>query len=190
MAELLLGLDVSTSFCGAALIDLDVPILPGGGHIVALEHIAFKGCNTIWEKADRVVDTFATWTSDPRFVGLKTIVIEDAAKRFTPGKSSADTIATLLRFNGLATYFARQAFKIEPTYMGVGEARKRCGLKMQRVGVCGKSHKEQTWDAMSSTDLAHVTWPLKQRSTNIVDWSKDVTDAYVIARAARALLGK
>jgi hypothetical protein len=37
---------------------------------------------------------------------------------------------------------------------------------------------------MKANDLKHVAWPLKKNGKE-EDWSRDATDAYVIARAAQ-----
>jgi hypothetical protein len=45
------------------------------------------------------------------------------------------------------------------------------------------SGKEQVFKYMSENDLKHIQWPLKKTGVS-VDWSRDATDSYVIARAA------
>ena len=219
-----LGLDISTTYTGVALLEMYCDHCDGEGWLwrrelpdtsdwdgsaddtrytcpycdrdsvhfemgtlnqLELVHIDFKKCNTVWDKADRV----ATWFDQKLASGAKGwkniegIYIEDPAKKFSQGQSSASTIVTLARFNGLVSYIARNKFKLDPIYLAPGAARKACGLKMQQKKKCGKTHKQQTFDAMMATDLAHITWPLKMRSTNIVDWAYDIVDAYVIAKA-------
>lgn len=176
-----LGLDVSTTYVGVAL-------LSEKGEILTLNHIDFKGCNNLWTKADKVRGYLAgKMSDDPEWQKIGALYIEDAAKKFTKGKTSADTIATLLRFNGLCSYLARDALGIDPEYIAPGSARKLCGLKMKSKKAAAKSHKEQTFDAIMATDLKHITWPTKQRSTNLVDWCYDIVDAYVICKAGLRL---
>jgi len=43
--------------------------------------------------------------------------------------------------------------------------------------------KEQVFKYMSENDLKHVDWP-KKKNGQPIDSSRDMTDAYVIARAA------
>lgn len=180
----ILGLDISTTCVGVAVVSVS----SGSLHIDALEHIEFKGCETLWEKADHVELTLGQLLiSDLNFKLVDRVYVEDAALRFTPGQSSAATLSTLLRFNGLVTYIARDVFGVEPEFIAAGHARKLCGMKMQQRKKCGKSHKEQVFDYMMANDLKHITWPMKKRSSNVVDWSRDVTDAYVIARAGSVL---
>lgn len=171
-----LSLDVSTTFIGVCILD--------DTNIVMLDHIEFNSkCKTLWAKADNVKEVFESWVGDERFVGLERVFIEDAAKRFTPGMSSAETIGTLLRFNGLTSYLVHEIFKLDPEYIPVGAARKLCGLQMkQKKNAGGRGHKEQTYDTMMATDLNGTKWPTK-KSGQLVDWRFDVADAYVIAKA-------
>lgn len=182
----LLGLDVSTTFIGACVLDdalpLDAPVV--------LEHIEFKkhDADTMWTKADHVRAVFKAWHGDPKFSDIKYVFIEDAAKRFSPGMSSAETIGTLLRFNGLTSFLAHDIFGIDPEYIAVGQARKLCGLKMQQKAKAGGlGHKIQTYNSIMASDLKGTVWPVK-KSGKTVDWSHDVVDAYVIAKAGHVLL--
>jgi len=170
------SLDVSTTFIGACVLE--------DSNIVALEHIEFSSkMKSLWSKADHVRDVFLKWSSDIRFHNIDHVFIEDAAKRFSPGMSSAETIGTLLRFNGLTSYLVHEIFKLDPQYIPVGAARKLCGLQMkQKKNAGGRGHKQQTYDAMMVTDLKHVTWPTK-KSGALVEWRYDVADAFVIAKA-------
>lgn len=176
----LLGLDVSTSYVGVTVLDIPT------GNIDLLDHVALTKAKTLWEKGAWVEDYLVN-TLRPQFPDVEHVYIEDAAKKFASGRSSATVIATLMRFNGIASYIAYQVFSLHPEYVAPSAARKLCGLKMQQSKKCGKTHKQQTFDAIMASDLSHVTWPTKQRSTNIVDWAYDTVDAYVIAKAGLVL---
>jgi hypothetical protein len=181
----LLALDVSTSYVGVTVLDLNVPIIAQGKHIIMMDHIEFKKLHalTMWTKADHLRDVLVTMSKSFAFQGIEHVFIEDAAKRFSPGMSSADTIGTLLRFNGLASYLIHDIFKLDPIYIPVGAARKLCGLQMmQKKNAGNRGHKEQTYDLMMADDLKHITWPNK-KSGQPVDWRYDVVDSYVIAKA-------
>jgi len=177
---IILGLDVSTSCVGVCII--------GDDWFTQLEAIRFNGCNTLWEKADRVKsklerlhDDVVNGTKDHQ--GISRVVIEEALMGFRPGMSSAQTISTLLRFNGVVSYLSREVLGIDPEYVSANHARKACGIKLQRTAVAGMSQKDQVFKHMSENDLKDVKWPLKKNGQP-VDWAKDATDAYVIAKAA------
>lgn len=181
----ILGLDVSTSCIGTCIVDPAIDPVDGA-HIVTLDRIEFKGCNTIWEKADRVKDTLLTLRSwkyaGDCAIDVKRVVLEEPLMGFRTGMSSAQTITTLMRFNGIVSYIARGIFGVEPEYIGSAHARKLCGIKLKKTAI-GGPQKEQVFAHMMANDLKHVTWPLK-KSGKVVDWSRDACDAYVIARAA------
>lgn len=177
-----LGLDVSTSNTGVALLDA------GNGSIALLDHIDFKGCETFWQKCDKLKDSFESLGS--KYM-VTSFYIEEPMKRFAEGFSSAEVISMLQRFNGIACYLARDVWRVDPDYLNVSSARKLCGIKVTtKAKAGGKNVKQQVFDHMAANDLKHITWPLKQRSTNIVDWAGDVTDAYVIAKAGYVLNSK
>ena len=180
--NLTLGLDVSTSITGICIIDSDVTPDDKGSHIVLLDYVDFKKCNTLFEKADRVKSELIRHTSQLGETPVK-FAIEEPLLGFQKGSSSATTITTLMRFNGIVSYIGRSIFGIDPMYISSASARKLCGIKMQRTSVAGMSGKEQVFKHMSENDLKHVTWATKKNGSPI-DASRDMTDAYVIARAA------
>jgi len=188
MKRYVLGLDISTTCVGCCVIDRDMELDDNGKGIIILDYTEFKKCNTFFEKAD-VVDRF--------FVALKSrvcemccdecvkfiVAVEEPLMGFQTGMSSAATITTLMRFNGITSYLARNTFKIDPQYISSSHARKLCGIKMQRTKVAGKCGKDQVFDYMCVNDLKYVKWPLKKNGTP-KDIAKDMTDSYCIARAA------
>jgi hypothetical protein len=182
MSKLILGLDVSTSITGVCFLDAEKEPDDKGSHIVRLNHIDFKKCNTFFEKADRVRNELIRHVSE---LGQTPTIfaLEEPLLGFQKGMSSAATITTLMRFNGIVSYIGRSIFQVDPVYISAAHARKLCGIKMQRTSVAGMNGKEQVFKYMSEHDLKHIDWP-KKKSGKDVEWSRDVTDAYVIARAA------
>jgi hypothetical protein len=185
---IILGLDVSTSCTGVCVLESNFYENVWQTKIVVLEAIEFKDCKTLWDKADKVSEYFADIVrgsfEDSSRLPLcpDRIVLEEPLMGFRPGMSSAQTISTLMRFNGIVSYIARNTFKAEPEYIGSAHARKLCNIKLQRTAL-GGPQKEQVFAHMAANDLKHVQWPLK-KSGKMVDWSRDACDAYVIARAA------
>ena len=125
---MIVGLDVSTSYVGIAIIDSDATV-PSPANIIMLDHLDFKGCLSLLAKTDRLrTYLFKVAQSHP---GVKKVVVEDAAKRYASGRTSMATIGTLIRFNGLATYLAYDAFDVHPTFIAAMKARSACGIKMK-----------------------------------------------------------
>jgi len=181
MSKIILGLDVSTSCTGVCFLDAEVPADDKGSHIVRLDYIDFKKCNSFFEKADRVKSVLLQYISDLR-EAPSVFALEEPLLGFSRGMSSASTITTLMRFNGIVSYIGRSMFNVDPVYVSAASARKTCGVKLVKRAI-GGPQKEQVFKHMSENDLKHVTWPTKKNGSPI-DASRDMTDAYVIARAA------
>lgn len=179
--KLILGLDVSTSVTGVCIINPDIQSDDKGSHILHLDRIEFKKCKTLWDKADLTAVELSELLK--KFPGEYRVALEEPLMGFRTGMSSAATITTLMRFNGIVSYISREIFKVDPEYISSSHARKLCGIKMQRTSIAGMSGKEQVFKYMAEHDLQHVQWPLKKNGS-AVDWSRDATDSYVIARAA------
>lgn len=175
----ILGLDVSTSCTGVCIVDDSIEPDAVGSHIVLLDRIEFKKCKTLWEKADAVAEYLSEINVTP---DIGRVVLEEPLMGFRPGMSSALTISTLMRFNGIVSFIARNEFNCEPEYVGSGHARKLCGIKLQKTSIAGPQ-KEQVFSHMAANDLKHVVWP-KKKSGKDEEWSRDACDAYVIARSA------
>ena len=96
---------------------------------------------------------------------------------FRPGFSSAKTILTLAKFNGIVSYICKRDFGIEPEYIGASTARKTCGIKVER----GKKAKEVVLnfllDNEESFDIEYT------KHGNPKPGSYDRADSYIIAKA-------
>lgn len=185
MKNLVCGLDVSTSCTGVCVLDPSIPPDEVGSHILHLDRIEFKKCITVWDKADRVRGSLRELKD--KFPGINSFSLEEPLLGFSKGMSSAATITTLMRFNGVVSFIGRDIFGVDPTYIPAASARKLCGVKLQKTSVAGASHKEQVFKHMCEHDLKRVQWPLKKTGVPS-DTSRDMCDAYVIARAACLLL--
>jgi len=185
--KLILGLDVSTSVTGVCIVNPDIQPDDRGSHILHLDHIEFKKCKTLWEKAD--LTALELHNLSKKYPGTYKVVLEEPLMGFRTGMSSATTITTLMRFNGITSYISREIFKVDPEYIASSSARKLCGIKIQRTSLAGMSGKEQVFKYMAEHDLKHITWPTKKNG-EIVDWSRDATDSYCVARATCILSQK
>jgi len=176
--SIILGLDISTSCTGLCIVDVDVEPDSKGSNVILIDKVDFKKCKTIWDKADVVSDAF-----DKLHYKFEGVYVEEPLMGFQTGMSSAATITTLMKFNGIVSYMARQKFDVDPIHVSAAHARKLCGIKLIQKKKCGISHKDQVFAHMITHDLSHIVWPCKPKSGKTVDWAKDEVDAYVIARA-------
>ena len=178
---MILGLDISTSCTGWS-------VLTPEGKLASMGYIPLNKLGCLFSKAD-VVSKFASDTN--LFQDITHIFIEENLQAFRPGLSSAKTLITLARFNGIVSYVVKKEFNLLPVYLNVNSARKSLGIKLVRGKKAEKSTKEQVLDWVDG-ELDNYSWPNKilksgPRKGNVVLESGcyDMADSYVIARAGK-----
>ena len=128
MNKLIIGLDVSTSVTGVCIINPESSQIVGGSHILKIDRIEFKGADSLWKKADMV--SGALEEIKGMYPGSEwNFALEEPLLGFQKGMSSAATITTLMRFNGIVSYIGRRVFSVDPVYISAAHARKLCGIK-------------------------------------------------------------
>ena len=176
---MILGLDISTSCTGWCILDESCQLIDMG-------FISPVKTKNLFEKAAQVSEEFSKIHIN---YDIKKIYVEENLQAFRPGFSSAKTLITLSRFNGIVSYLAFLEFEIEPAYINVNSARKNLGIKIAREKICGVSTKSQvlTW---VEKNIGIYSWPEKvlksgpRKGLSIRDpRSFDMADAYVIAAA-------
>ena len=120
---MILGLDVSTSRVGWAIINDNQELIDSG---------FYKA------KAKTPLEERATALKDNVLVPITTIHkitevrIEEPFSMFSGGKTTARTMSSLQRFNGMISLIAHQLLGKPPTLVGATTARSRCGIKVPR----------------------------------------------------------
>tara|TARA_R100000426_G_C4811904_1_gene106813 strand:- start:597 stop:1148 length:552 start_codon:yes stop_codon:yes gene_type:complete len=119
-----LGLDISTSITGATIIT--------DGKIIA---------NFIWDTRNK--KKFPSLYEKAAFIRRKLIYIEEeynidsiyieqSLQSFRSGFSSAKTLSTLSRFNGIISWLCFSMFNIRPEMIAASSARKLAGVGIKR----------------------------------------------------------
>ena len=178
---MILGLDVSTSCTGYSLIDQQ-------GNFIDAGYIDLKKIKDFWEKADEIKRRLKFIS---REFEIKSIFVEENLQMFRPGLSSARTLSTLARFNGIVCFIARDVVGKDPISINVNHARKSLGIKVIRKKDGGKGTKEQILDWVSEElKQENYPWPTKilksgHRKGNQVPepGCYDIADAWVISKA-------
>lgn len=177
---MILGLDISTSTIGICLAQAT-------GKIAFLDFLDLSKNKTLFDKADKFKVELKRISDD---YAITDIVIEENLQAFRPGLSSAKTIVTLARFNGVCTYIASEVFGINPKFMNVNAARKLVGVKINRKSE--KNTKEQILEFVQNKDKS-LQWPTKclksgPRKGNVILVKEcyDMADAYIIAQSVIA----
>ena len=166
---MILGLDVSTSITGFAVID-DCKILLSGFWdtrnkrkfpcLYTKAQFLKQGLSEIREKYN-----------------ITNVFIEQSLQSFRSGFSSAQTISTLSRFNGIISWMCYETYNIEPQLIAATSARKNAGLTIRR----GENAKQKVFEfVLDKYPQVKVEYT---KHGNPKPGSYDETDAIIIALA-------
>ena len=155
-----------------------------------LGYIPLSKTKWTYEKEQRVLESLEDVSRRHK---IDRVCIEENLQTFKTGLSSAKTLASLARFNGIVSYLSQKVYGISPEFLNVNSARKSVGIKLIKKRQGGKPTKEQVFDWVTQ-DLENSgkpqQWPMKTMKSGprkgqvILDpQTYDMTDAYVIARA-------
>ena len=120
---MILGLDVSTTRIGWAIIN-------DKQELVDSDFYKTKPKTPLEERAT----AFKTQVLEPLFAKYQfnEVRIEEPFSMFSGGKTTAKTMSSLQRFNGMVSLIAHQLLGNPPTLVGATTARSRCGIKVPR----------------------------------------------------------
>jgi len=173
-----LGLDISTSCTGWCILD-------DTGSFIDMGYVSLDSKLTSFQKAGVISDALSNLHIK---YNITNVVIEENLQAFRPGFSSAKTLLSLARFNGIVSYLAQEEYAIEPKFINVNVARKKVGLKIVSKRKGGAPTKEQVFNWVDSR--VKFKWPTKKlksgpRKDKVVlePGCFDAADAYVVAYA-------
>ena len=173
---MILGLDISTSVTGVALIDND-------GSYVTTVSWNTKKPKELFEKA-KINQLASDLKAEIEHKKLDKIYIEQPLMFLSSGMSSAATITKLAKFNGMVSWLVYEVFGITPEYIGVTTARKSCGIKVPR----GKKGKDCVMSFLLDNEPKFTVE--YTRNGNPRPEAFDRADALVIAKAGHLLCQK
>ena len=180
--EIEIGLDISTAVVGIVGLTKE-------GQFEFMEHVKFSAKqDSLWLKADEIEKRLLELEKKYQ---VKRVFVEASAKGFSPGFSSADTLFTLAKFNGIVSYIARRVFSGTTIHdINVNSARKAAGIKVNRSDKT-RSTKEQVFDAVRAAYpnfpwLTHTAKNGKHKGKVVFDKENyDRCDAWVICRGGQ-----
>ena len=120
----ILGLDISTSITGATIVE--------SGKIIDTAYWDTRNKKkfpSLYEKADLVQQHL--WEIKAKY-DITDIYVEQSLQSFRSGFSSAKTLSTLSRFNGIVSWNCYKAFDIRPEMIAASSARKLAGVNIKR----------------------------------------------------------
>lgn len=173
-----LGIDVSTSCTGFSLVD-------SSGRLLKASFVYLSDLDTMQKKGKAVENEMLKYLS----MGVKRIGIEQNLLGFRRGASSANTLITLARFNGVVHYIASCVFGVDPVTIPVVPARKGLGIVYNK----GENVKEKVFEWVVKQEPDYV-WPTKEITRGKLKGQtvkekgvEDAADAYVMARAVLSI---
>jgi len=200
--KLILGLDVSTKTIGIALFE----DLGGKGKLKLLHHVSPKikpvpkdKLQELFEKARVFEEEFLNKYAD---VGISRVIIEEPLLR----SNNVNTVATLLRFNGMVSRSVYDTLGIVPEFISSYDSRKYAFPELMAVRTHNKKGEPYTekeiakknpvlfgaypWDIDKKivvwekvADLEpQITW-LYTKTKTLKKENYDMTDAYCCVRA-------
>ena len=163
---------MSTSITGATVIDKSGEIL----FCEAWDTRNKKRFPTLWTKAVFIENKLRDLQITRKFI-IERVYIEESLQTFKSGFSSAKTLSTLAKFNGIVSFVCHKIFDTTPEFVGASSARKLCGIKVER----GKKAKEVVLQHLLENEPKFNVEYTKQGNPRPGSW--DRSDSIIIARA-------
>ena len=177
---MILGLDISTSITGFCVLDASGEIIRSG----AWDTRNKNKFNSVFEKARFIKENLCEIKAQ---FPIEKVFIEQPFSFFNSGGSSAKTMATLQKFNGIISWLCYDSFNMEPVYINVNSARTLYGLSFPR-GTKGPKRKKMVIESVIEKEKTAFAYEMARGGKNFKKGTDDRADAIVIARAGEFLL--
>lgn len=176
MIDVVLGLDVSSSKVGLAIIDLNQNLL---------EHklIKFDSKKPLEDRCRSLEHVVASYDAN-QYINPKNkynitkVYIEAPFMMFSGGKTTAMTMSKLQRFNGMVSYMVSRVFGQNAELIAANKARGLIGLKIKRGEDTKKKIIEWVAAKYPQKFIVEMT-----RYGNPKPGTDDMADAIVVALA-------
>ena len=172
---MILGLDISTSVIGIAVLDEDK-------NLMSYDAIKFKSDVSLEERADFLSKEIQTLNTTWR---IKHVFVEQPFIAFSGGKTTAVTMSKLQRFNGMCCYGLYCIYRNSPTLIQANKARGLVGIKVRR----GEKAKPVVLAWVEENYKGSFSYEMT-RHGNPKPTTYDMADAVVVTRAGLELLNQ
>ena len=129
MKTYILGIDISTSIVGFAVMTDD-------HQLITYDKLKFKKDLSLEQRAEYFKNKIGHFDS---YYCITEVFVEAPAMMFGRGRTTANTMAKLQRFNGMCCYAVYDLMKIAPKPIHANTARKKMNIKIPR-NVLNKKH--------------------------------------------------
>ena len=167
---MILGLDISTSITGATILDKTGEMLYNRSWDTRNK----KKYSDLYKKAD-FIKTHLAYIKE--HFSINQIYVEQSLQSFRSGFSSAHTLSTLSRFNGIISWISYELFDLEPQMLAAISARKLVGVVKKK----GENAKEKSLEFVVDTVPEFMVEYTK--FGNPRPGTYDRSDSYIIAKA-------
>jgi hypothetical protein len=174
---MILGLDISTSITGATVLD-------ESGNIIVCKAWDTRNKNHYKDLFDKAEHIRLEFLKIGCYHKIKQIYIEQSLQSFRSGFSSAQTLSTLSRFNGIVSWLCYKNFGIKPEYVAASTARRLCGIHIPKGQKAKKVVLDYILDNEDSFEVQYTKYG------NPKPDSFDRADSIVIAKAGYCLCNR
>ncbi len=170
------GLDISTSCIGLCVLEHKT------GKLVSLINYRYTGV-AFDDIFDKVEHFSKTWQPDTTW-RIKRIFVEDIAKKFSVGVSSANTIVILAKMNAMISYMVYLKTGLKPIYVNVRSARSVLQIKIDTKDKT-KTTKQKVFEIVHARNpnfpwVTHLAKAGKEKGKIVFDGcNEDMADAFV-----------
>lgn len=165
---MILGLDISSSKIGIAILNYDKKI-------VTSDLLKFKPETPLEQRAKLFENKLIKLQN---FYNITEVFVEEPFISFGGGKTTAHTMAKLQRFNGMCCYTVFNIFESVPNMVNVRMARSKLGIKIPK----GSKQNEVKKVIVEYVESNHPEFIYnKTAHGNFVPGTDDKADAVVIA---------
>jgi hypothetical protein len=167
---MILGLDISTSITGATILNSD-------GQMIANLSWDTRNKNkfpSIYDKALFIKNNLQQIKKENQ---IESIFIEQSLQSFRSGFSSAKTLSTLSRFNGIVSWLCFDLFAIQPIMIAAASARKTAGVTIKR----GENAKQKVLKFVLDNEPGFLVQ--YTRNGNFQPECFDRADSWIIAKS-------
>jgi hypothetical protein len=131
--------------------------MPSGHRLIQADGIIISQERDTYTKSVIIRDIFLELSKKYK---VDKIVIEENLQAFRRGFSSARTLSTLARFNGIVSFLAQDVFHVSTIMLNVNSARSKIGLKVDRKSEIPIKEQILKW-VKSHPDFSGYEWPTK-----------------------------
>ena len=178
---IVLGLDISTTVTAYTLVDTE---RSQSDFVIKYDGIHLNKKKSLYDKVAAIRECFDFLDKE---YNIDAVYAEESLQSFRRGLSSAKTLSTLTRFNGIVCFLAEDIFKVNVELVNVIHARSRLGLKIDRKSSDTTKEQVLNW-SMKHPDLVSIDWPKKKlksgpRAGTIINDPScyDIADAAVMS---------